>query len=181
MEEIWKDIPEFEGYYQISNLGRVRSMDRKIYNSWNDMFQNYTGKIMHPSRRKKGYLGICLTKNNKQKSFLIHRLVAEAFIPNPNNYPQINHKDEIKTNNCVENLEWCDCKYNVNYGSCKANSSRTRTNNMYNQKPVMCIETGVVFYNSRDVERKTGINSSNIRSACRGVYKTSHGYHWKYV
>lgn len=184
MDEIWKDIADYEGYYQISNLGRVRSVDRYIYNVSNfgdNKISFYKGKILRPSKRRKGYLGISLTKKNKQRSFLIHRLVAQAFIPNSNNLPQVNHIDEDKTNNQVCNLEWCDNKYNINYGNCIANMSKTRTNNMHNQKPVICIETGIIYANSNDAQRKTNVYARNIRKNCDGVYKSAGKLHWGWV
>ena len=101
MEEIWADIEGYEGLYQISNLGRVWSIRKEIY-------------------RKVGligpYLSVSLTKDGHYDTFTIHRLVAKAFIPNPLDLPQVNHKDENPLNNCVDNLEWCDAKYNCNYG-----------------------------------------------------------------
>ena len=181
MQEEWRDIKGFEGYYQVSNLGRVRSLDREIYHPYNKTISHYKGSIMKYSTRKKGYLGICLTKENKQKSFLIHRLVAEAFIPNPMNYNQINHIDEDKTNNKVDNLEWCDCKYNVNYGSCIKNMKKAKTNNTYNQKAILCIETGTKYFNSKHAERETGYKARSIRAVCEGKYKTLHGLHWIFI
>lgn len=108
MEEIWKYIQGYEGLYQISNLGRVKSLN---YN------HTKKEKILQYRINERGYKYISLCVNNIRKSFKIHRLVAEAFIPNPHNYPCINHKDEDKTNNCVDNLEWCTYKYNSNYGT----------------------------------------------------------------
>lgn len=101
MEEIWKSIPGFEDY-TVSNLGRV---------------MNKHGRIMKLSNHKQGYKLIGLKKDKKLYCRQVHRLVALAFIPNPDNLPQVNHKDECKTNNCVDNLEWCDAKYNINYGT----------------------------------------------------------------
>lgn len=107
--EIWKDIPEYEGKYQVSNLGRVKSLQRcggtRFYNR-EYILNNYVNK-------KNGYVYVYLTKNNKSKNIRLHRLVAQAFIPNPNNYKQINHIDGNKENNCVDNLEWCDSSYNI--------------------------------------------------------------------
>lgn len=102
MEEIWKPVVEYEGLYEVSNTGLVRSLR---YN-----------KIMSPNINRYGYKYINLCKDGIIKTKTIHRLVAQAFIPNPDNLPMVNHKDEDKGNNCVENLEWCDQKYNVNYG-----------------------------------------------------------------
>lgn len=103
MEEIFKDIENYEGLYQISNFGRVYSLISK--------------KFMSPVSNGNGYLSVNLSKNGKLKHCYIHRLVASTFIPNPSNLPQINHISEIKTENFVSNLEWCTPKYNCNYGS----------------------------------------------------------------
>lgn len=107
MEEIWKDIKGYEGLYQVSNLGNVKSLK--------------TNKNLYYTRsgRNKDYLRVLLAKNKKRKMFSIHRVVAEHFIPNPNNYPCVNHKDECKSNNIWTNLEWCSEKYNANYGTKK--------------------------------------------------------------
>lgn len=116
MEEVWKDIKGYEGFYQVSNLGRIQSLDRLI-----DTDIKYVGKRLHKGRvllpciNNKGYKTVRLCKYGETKVFLVHRLVAGAFIPNPNNYPIINHKDENPKNNCVENLEWCTQKYNMNW------------------------------------------------------------------
>lgn len=104
MEE-WRDIEGYEGIYQVSNEGRVRNISKNPY------------KMMKPHCNQRGYCQVTLSKNNKYIMAAIHRLVAKAFIPNPSNLPQVNHKDEKKDNNIVENLEWCDNKYNSNYGT----------------------------------------------------------------
>ena len=106
--EIWKDIPEYEGLYQVSTFGRVKSLPRN----------GAKGGILKSAKKKqKNYLSVILSKNNKRKNILVHRLVALAFIPNPENLPYINHKDENPSNNYVNNLEWCTHEYNVNYGT----------------------------------------------------------------
>ena len=121
MREIWKPIKNYEDKYEISNLGRVKSLQRwsgtKFYNR-EKVLNLYTNK-------KNGYVYVWLTKNSKGKNFRVHRLVAETFIKNPNNYTDINHKDCDRTNNCINNLEWCTKSYNVRYsfkyGKAKSN------------------------------------------------------------
>lgn len=105
MEEIWEDIEGYKGEYAISNLGRIKSIKNNI--------------VMKPMLATNGYLVACLWHNGKQKKIVIHRLVAQAFVPNPNNYNEVNHIDENKTNNKADNLEWCTHKYNMNYGDIK--------------------------------------------------------------
>ena len=105
--EVWRPVRGYEGLYEVSNYGRVKSLKRNTAHE----------RIMKPIKDSYGYLIVCLNKNGKQTNKKIHRLVAEAFIPNPNNLPQVNHKNEIKTDNRVENLEWCDNKYNTRYGT----------------------------------------------------------------
>lgn len=104
MKEVWKTIPYYSGAYQVSNLGRVKSSKGK------------KEKVLKPHTNSSGYLQVGLSKSGKPKFVLIHRLVAQVFLPNPNNLPQINHKNEIKDDNRVKNLEWCAPKYNNNYG-----------------------------------------------------------------
>ena len=104
MTEIWKNIEGYEGKYQVSNLGRVKSMIGQE-------------KVLHPKKHRNGHLQIGLHKDKKRKTMYIHRLVAQAFIPNPDNLPCVNHKDECPSNNNVDNLEWCTQKYNCNYGT----------------------------------------------------------------
>lgn len=101
--EIYKDVEGYENLYQVSNMGNVKSL--------------ISNKILKPAKNHNGYLYVCFSKQGKHKHHKIHRLVAQAFIDNPNSYPIINHRDENKTNNCVSNLEWCDHKYNINYGT----------------------------------------------------------------
>lgn len=117
MEEIWKPVLGYEGLYEVSNLGRVRSVDRSVtYN--NGQIHLHKGKLLSPGKTNKlGYLQVALCKNGSIKHKLVYRLVAEVFIPNPDNLPQVNHKDENPLNNCVDNLEWCTSEYNINYGT----------------------------------------------------------------
>ena len=128
MEEQWKDIKGYEGLYEVSNLGNVRSLDRTVKRG-----QGYTikeGRVLTPFyEKKKGYYQVVLAKDGKAKTYRVHRLVAIAFLENPYNYTDVNHKDEVKTNNNVDNLEWCTRKYNNNYGT---KPERTRKSMMGN-------------------------------------------------
>lgn len=115
MNEVWKDIKGFENYYQISNTGKVKSLERKVPSKIKGTFQIIKEKIRKTTTTTAGYEYVVLSKDNIHKTLLIHRLVAEHFIPNPNNLQCVNHKDENKLNNNVDNLEWCDYKYNNTY------------------------------------------------------------------
>ena len=110
MIEEWRPVVGYEGLYEVSSYGRVRSLDRFYY-------RLHKGKVLSPTKDRYGYLTVTLNCNGKSKTIKIHRLVAQAFIENPDNLPQVNHKDEVKSNNCVDNLEWCSAKYNNNFGT----------------------------------------------------------------
>lgn len=117
MKEIWKDIPEYEGLYQASNLGNIRVLNRVVNSGIkNNNTVIRKGKLLK-QRINQGYYEVALSKNNKKKFLKVHRLIAITFIPNLNNFPSINHKNENKLNNNVNNLEWCSVKYNCNYGT----------------------------------------------------------------
>ena len=164
--EIWKNIEGYEGLYQVSNEGMIKSLGNN---------KTRKEKILKPVENKDGYLYVKLCKNCEYKNYFIHRLVADAFIPNQDNLPEVNHKDEDKTNNRVENLEWCNRKYNVNYGTRNLKSSISLG------KKVLCIETGIIYNSIKEAERQTGISNSNIVKACKGKYKNAGSFHWKYV
>lgn len=178
--EIWKDIKDYEGLYQVSNLGRVKSLDRIDSNK-----HPIKERLLKCGKVDGGYLAVALCKNGKYKTFLIHRLVAQAFIPNPNNLPQVNHKDENKHNNCVQNLEWCDQKYNNNYGTRIQLASNKLINHHKLSKIILQIdaETNEVikeFPSIAEVQRQLGFGENAIRHCCKGRTKTSNGYKWKY-
>lgn len=114
MTEIWKDIVGYEGLYQVSNLGNVKRLKGYKGRGKGYIVEEH---LIKPSINSNGYQNVVLCKNGKTKTFTMHRLVAIAFLYNSDNLPQVNHKDENKLNNCVDNLEWCDSKYNNNYGT----------------------------------------------------------------
>ena len=125
MKELWKNIKGYEGLYQISNLGNVKSLSRKVQftNSHGTAVRITKTKILKPGKQGL-YLGVVLRKDGIGKSYYIHRLLAEHFIPNPNNLPEVNHKDENKFNNDLNNLEWCTHQYNSSYGTISEKHSK---------------------------------------------------------
>lgn len=187
--EIWKTI---DGYpnYMVSNLGRVRSLGRtKTFVSKTKEGKEYTltkkykGKIMKQSISVFGYNRVSLTKDVEQKTFSVHRLVASAFLPNPKNYPVVNHKDENKQNNCVENLEWCTQQYNINYGT--GNKRRIDTRNK-NKSYHYTREVGQYTLNNVLIKKYLSANDTGycreaIRDCCLGKQKTAYGYKWHYL
>lgn len=170
MEEIWKDIEGYEGLYQVSNMGRVKSVRKNI--------------ILKNSIARNGYKRVHLYKNKKGKHFQIHRLVANAFIPNPDNLPQVNHKDENKLNNCADNLEWCTPEYNYNYGTINIRKSQKQLNDKNKSKILLQYTKDGCFIkewkSTMDVQRNLGFANSNISKCCRGKYAYAYGYLWKY-
>lgn len=116
MSEIWKAVPGYEGLYELSNMGRVRSLDRIVRASGVSKRRAF-GRVLNPYTNKLRYQYVALSKDGKSKTLSVHRLVANVFVPNPNNYSIINHKDENPSNNRADNLEWCTQMYNVHYGT----------------------------------------------------------------
>lgn len=182
-KEIWEDIKGYEGLYQVSNLGRVKSLDRYV-RSKNNSIALKKGKLLKTHTDKDGYLSICLYRT-KCKKFQVHRLVAEAFIPNPYNLPQINHKNELKDDNRADNLEYCDCCYNINYGTRNERTGQKLRNNPKRSLPIVQIDikTNILvaeFPSVMEAERQTGFKEQAIRNCCKGKTKSSYGYKWKY-
>ena len=170
IEEIFKDIKDLEGLYQVSNFGRVKSLGNgKSYNS--------KERILKPGKSTNGYLQVNLYKNGEYKQCLVHRLVAEVFIPNTDNLPFVNHKDEDKTNNSVENLEWCTHEYNCNYATRNERIAKTRS------KPVLQFTLDGEFIREwpsvAECERN-GFNKGKVSECCNGKRKTYKGYIWRY-
>lgn len=182
MEEIWKDIKNWEGQYQVSNYGRVKSLSRTIKKS-DGTTQTFKERIMKISNDNKGYPKVVFCNDRKQKCIRIHRLVAEAFIPNPDNLSQVNHKDENKMNNYVGNLEWCDCEYNNNYGTRNDRSAKSHINHPKVSKQVLCVELNKKFSSASEAGRwiKNNNAHSHITDCCKGNRKIAYGYHWEYA
>ena len=176
-KEYWKPVVGYENLYEVSNLGRIRSFDRWV-KSKNGSIRICRGRILKPYTNKDGYLYVVLCKNNKHKTYKVHRLVAEAFLPNPDNLPQVNHKDENKQNNNVENLEFCDCKYNINFGTAIARRSKTIS------KAVVQYTLDGTFVrewpSAMDAEREGGFRSECICMCCKGKIKTHKGFIFLY-
>lgn len=189
MEEIWRWITGYEDIYQVSNLGRVRSVDRFVYCEVSpNKLQHLFGKILKQGFNHKGYPIVYLSKNGKQKTITVHRLVALTFIENPLNLPQVNHKDGIKTNNHVGNLEWCTNSYNQQHAydiglqpSYEESNGRGRP-----ARPVAMLDLDTrcilrTFNTLANAGRETGINQYNIRSVCMGLRNHAGGYGWKFI
>lgn len=180
MCEEWKDIAISDGEYQISNFGRVKSVERTTGNG-----RAVHERILKTRFNKKGYEYVCIQKNKKRKAIKIHREVAKAFLENPNNCEQVNHKDEDKTNNTVWNLEWCDHKYNLSYGTGRNRAAASRSSNHVMEIDQFTVD-GIFLKRWRSpaaVERETGkaMRATNIIACCRGKYKKSYGFVWKYA
>lgn len=178
MNEVFKDIKEYEGLYQVSNFGRVKSLDYR-----------HTGKqnIMITRKNKCGYEYCNLYKNGVRKTKTVHRLVAETFIPNPENLPEVNHKDENKVNNFCGtpennytdgNLEWCTHEYNNTYGTRVKRSIQNQTKFVYqfDLKNVLLNK----WVSATIIEKELGFKQSNICNCCLGKAKTAYGFKWSY-
>lgn len=153
-----KDISEYEGHYAVTSCGKV----------WSYKSKKFISQKMH----RNGYLSVMLCKQGKMKRFLVHRLVACAYLKNPNNFPQVNHKDEVKSNNFINNLEWCTRQYNNTFGTVRERIAKIQG------KKVVCAETGEVFYSIGDASRKTGITRSLIAQCCRMEVKRAKNLHF---
>ena len=175
--EKWKDIEGYEGLYQVSNMGRVKSLERFRKGKHNSLvFVNE--KILKSRKDGGGYLRVSLSKEGKIKTFKVHRLVASAFLDNPNNLLEVNHINEIKDDNRVNNLEWCNKSYNCNYGS--------RNERMAKSKYIPILQFTkegklVRKWDSiTEVEKELGFNHGSISKCCKGKLKTACGYKWRY-
>ncbi len=184
-QEEWRDIKGYEGCYQVSNMGRVRSLDHLIPTRNPNMFTLSKGRIRTPVLKRHGYLEVTLADSQNGKkvySAKVHRLVAQAFLPNPLNLPQVNHKDEDKCNNLLSNLEWCTAKYNSNYGNHNKNVSIASIGK--NAKPIIGInvETGEKLYLPVMSHcKKYGFNTTEVWKCATGRITQVKGYIWEYA
>jgi len=191
-KEVWMDIPGYEGYYQISNCGNVKCLDRIVYrgknNKGTDIYQRVDARILSLHNTKTGYYSVMLHKNGKTKRVLIHRVVATAFIENPLCKPEINHKDGNRKNNFVSvrddgtideaksNLEWCNRSENI------LHASRVLHSLTYHGRAVRCVETDERFPSIRDAAKHYGVSDTNLGNSIRGKgQKRCAGYHWEYI
>lgn len=172
---MWKDIINYEGLYQINEEGQIKNLA--------------TNKILKNRIGKRGYCEVMLYKNKSTKQFKVHRLIAETFIPNPNDYPCVNHKDENKLNNNINNLEWCTHKYNVNYGTRTQRMVQTQRQ-IKKGKSVLCYDKNMnlicIYRTISEGARAVNGKPSNISKCCQDniyrnkKYRTSRGYIWKF-
>lgn len=172
MDEIWKDIKGYEGLYQVSNLGRIKRLKG---------YRCKTERILSSSKGAHGYRRISLSKDGIRPTFLVHRLVAEAFLPNPDNLSTVNHKDEDKTNNRVDNLEWMSCKENINYGTGiqRRADKRSFAVNQYTLDGVFIRQ----WNSAEEASKVLNINRRNICALCNNQkwMKSVGGFIWRYA
>ena len=169
--EQWKAIAGYEGLYEVSDKGRVKSLGNNKFGK---------EKILKPQKTYDGYLQVDLYKDGKLKHSKVHRLVAEAFIQNPNNLYTVNHKDEVKTNNVASNLEWMSRKDNNNYGTHnkRVAEALSKQVQMFDKSTGELLAT---FPSTNEADRVTGIDHGNISKCCLGKYKSAGGYIWRYA
>ena len=177
--EIWKDVSGYEGYYKVSNFGNVKSCARTINHGLGGADRSIKSRVIKPYGDNHGYHSVSLSKNGKVRKHKVHRLVAEAFISNPENKPTVNHKNEIRTDNHVSNLEWATYKENNDHGGHNERVSKTLSNPIEqldkNGNKISC------FQSVRDASLATGINIMNIKSCLSHKNRVfAGGYQWRY-
>ena len=179
MEEEWRDISGYEGLYQVSNFGRVKRLpaklqakDGKYYFRNGIILKQYTMK----NKGRGNYLVVHLSKSNNRRAKIVHRLVAEAFIPNPKNKSQVNHKDGNKANNKINNLEWVTQSENMLHSM-----NILGGKGGFGRIPIRCVETNVEYCSIMEATRQTNVQQSSISKALLGKVHTAGGYHWEYI
>ena len=178
--EVWKDVPNYEGIYKASNFGRIKMVKRTLIDSLGKKI-NKKEHILKPRTGNRYYM-IALYKNGKREDLLLHRVIAQTFIPNPENKPFVNHKDENCFNNCSDNLMWCTQKENMNWGTINErmskNSKSKRKVNQYDMNGNFIKQWDCMtdFYKSKGLKLKTG-----IIECCKGRRQSHMGYKWKYA
>jgi hypothetical protein len=177
--EIWKPINGYEGLYEVSNLGNVKSVERYVKHNWGNSFKVVRERILKQTCNTYGYPSVSLSKDNKKKTFPVHILVCKAFVDNPDNLEQVNHINEDKTDNRAENLEWCSLQYNINYGT------RTERMSLTQSVPIYSVDTttnDIVFYSSiSSAAKQVNTTSSNICKCLLGRCNTIRGKKWFYI
>jgi hypothetical protein len=175
IEEEWRDVVGYDGEYEVSNLGRVRRLPKTIVDSCRGGKRRrfLKAKIIKRTISKTGYYTVALGKRNVK----LHRVIAEAFIPNPEGKPYINHKSGVKTDNRICNIEWCTHAENLQHAAHVLGTM----NLLHPMRKVVCVETGIVYDSLATAARDTGTAEQNIWHVCNGHWKTSGGYHWRYA
>ena len=165
-----REVVGYENLYMVDTEGNVFSV------------RNDGLKVLKPEKNNDGYLRVKLYKYNVCKRFYVHRLVLSTFCPNENSDNlTVNHKDEDKTHNWINNLEWCDTQYNLNYGNYPFNMAEKSKGNCRAGKKVECVETGIIYKSMLEANRQTGINNASISHVLNGRAKTAGGYHWRFA
>lgn len=201
MPEIWKDVKGYEGIYQVSDLGRVKSLERKVLhkNRWGLMHKTVPERILKPGYNKAGYESVILCIDGVKQSIRVNRLVAETFLPNPENKEQVNHKNGVRNDNRVDNLEWVTSSENqlhsfrvlgrkpTGLGTTMSDELRAKLKPYWEKaktrgcRKVQCIDTGVVYFSIAEASRRTGAIKSNISRCLAGIRPTAGKLRWRYV
>ena len=181
-KEVWRDVKGYEGLYQVSSNGRVKSLERTFIDKIGR--ERYVKEcILKPGMDKGGYLRVGLCDGEKRKTFKVHRLVCEAYHENPDNKPQVNHINEIKTDNRACNLEWATARENSNFGT--RNERIGKKSAITKSKPICqyTLDEKIVktWASLTEVKRKTGFSQGNISEVANGNRKTAYGFVWKYI